>query len=628
MKYRRQSKSTENARTGGTGSLSARGLARQESARWAILLAAAVIVLAAIAAYHNSFAGPFIFDDYFWIVENTSIRHLSPIWQVLFPRNAALVGGRPVLSLTLAVNYALGGMDVWGYHAINLASHILAALMLLGVVRRTLILPCLRERFGPIATPLALAATLLWMLHPLQTEAVTYVIQRTESLMGLFYLLVLYCVIRGAASNRATLWYIAATAACLLGMATKEVMATAPLIVLLYDRTFLAGSFREAWRRRYGLYLALLATWGVVVALVIFTGFYGGSSGFAVQKFTWWSYLLTQPGVIVRYLRLMFWPAGLCLDYGWRAPHTVAEVVLPGLLVVALLGLTIWALVKRPAWGLLGAWFFVILAPTSSFMPIKDAAFEHRTYLSLAAVATGVVVGASAAGQWLVRRGMIPLPLLKITGGSLAISLTLALGILTFQRNADYRSDLSISADTVAKAPDNERAHNNLGTALVDCRRIDEAVAEYQKALEINPDYAKAHYNLGAALYRQRKISAAIAQWDEAIRVQPDNLLALNQLAFSLATSSEASVRDGARAVELARRAAQFSGGRDANILATLAAAYAEAGRFPEAVQTANKALVLASRQNNSTLADTLRARLKLYQNNSPYHETQQPLTP
>ena len=122
------------------------------------------------------------------------------------------------------------------------------------------------------------------MLHPLQTEAVTYVVQRTEALVGLFYLLVLYCVIRGATSRRPIVLVPRGRAACVLGMATKEVMATAPLLVLLYDRTFLAGSFREAWRRRYGLYLALAATWGVVVALLISTGFHGGTTGFAVQS--------------------------------------------------------------------------------------------------------------------------------------------------------------------------------------------------------------------------------------------------------------------------------------------------------------------------------------------------------
>ena len=155
-----------------------------------------------------------------------------------------------------------------------------------------------------------------------------------------------------------------------------------------------------------------------------------------------------------------------------------------------------------------------------------------------------------------------------------------------------------------SKAPGNERAHNNLGTALIDCKQIDAAIAEYQKAVDIDPDYARAHYNLGAALVRQGKIAAAIGQWDEAFRLQPDNLLTLNQLASLLATSSEASVRNGARAVELARRAAQLSGGQDANILGTLAAAYAEAGRFSDAVKTAQRALALAVRQKNQALAN------------------------
>ena len=212
-------------------------------------------------------------------------------------------------------------MNVWGYHAVNLAIHVLAAWTLFGVTRRTLLLPPLHYRFGLAATPLALAVAMLWTLHPLQTEAVTYVIQRTEALAGLFYLLVLYCVVRGAMSTRSIFWYIAATVSCLLGMATKEVMATAPLLVLLYDRTFLAGSFREALRRRFGLYLALAATWTVVPALLFSTGFYGGTAGFAVQKFTWWSYLLTQSGVIVHYLRLAFWPLG-CVSTTAGLPRT------------------------------------------------------------------------------------------------------------------------------------------------------------------------------------------------------------------------------------------------------------------------------------------------------------------
>jgi hypothetical protein len=152
-----------------------------------------VLVLAALATYRNSFASPFVFDDRTSIEENQSIRRLWPLGPVLSPPcNGETVGGRPLLNLSFALNYALGGLDVRGYHAANLAIHLAAALLLLGVVRRTLLLPGLRERFGGAATPLALAAALLWMVHPLQTESVTYIVQRAESLCGCFYLLTLY----------------------------------------------------------------------------------------------------------------------------------------------------------------------------------------------------------------------------------------------------------------------------------------------------------------------------------------------------------------------------------------------------------------------------------------------------
>ncbi len=171
--------------------------------------------------------------------------------------------------------------------------------------------------------------------------------------MAMFYLLTLYCFVRAVSSARAIYWYLGSILACLLGMAGKEVMVSAPLMVLLYDRTFCAGSFREAWRRRYGVYLALAGTWLLLGWLVVLSGSRGGTAGFAMPAFTWWSYLLTQPGVITHYLRLSLWPSGLCLDYNWPAAQTVSEVLYPGLLVVGLLGLTAWALVKRPAWGFL-----------------------------------------------------------------------------------------------------------------------------------------------------------------------------------------------------------------------------------------------------------------------------------
>jgi protein O-mannosyl-transferase len=518
-----------------------------------ILLAMVMIVLAALICYHNSFSGAFVFDDAHWITRNASIRHLWPIWQVLMPPKELLVRGRPVVSLTLAVNYALGGMNVWGYHAVNLVIHVLAACTLFGVVRRTLVLPRLSRQCGALAMPLALIVALLWMIHPLQTESVDYIIQRTEALVGLFYLLALYGVIRGATSARSTPWYLAAVAASLLGAATKELMVTAPLLILLYDRTFLAGTFREAWRRRWGLYLAMAMTWGVVLALLVSADFYGGTTGFAVEKFTWWSYLLTQPGVIIHYLGLAFWPSQLCLDYGWRAPQNLNQIILPGILVVGLLALTAWALVKWPAWGFLGAWFFVILAPTSSFVPIQDAAFEHRMYLSLAALVAGVAIGAWLAGQWLVARGVIPASVLPISGGALTLLAGAALAILTVQRNADYQDSVTIWQDTVAKAPCNERAHGNLGLGLVERGLVDEGIAEYQKALEIRPDFEAVHNDLGLALAKRGRFDEAIAHHQAALKLNPDSPGGHNSLgaAFGGAGRTDEAIREYKKAIEL-----------------------------------------------------------------------------
>jgi len=173
-----------------------------------------VVVAAGLLAYCNSFTGGFFHDDFTSIPENPTIQRLWPIWQALSPphRGELTVEGRPLINLSLAINYALGGYNVWGYHALNLTVHILAGLTLLGIVRRTLRQPALRDRFGAAANELGLATAVLWTVHPLQTESVTYIVQRAESIMGLFYLLTLYCFIRGAESPLAGngKWFVGA----------------------------------------------------------------------------------------------------------------------------------------------------------------------------------------------------------------------------------------------------------------------------------------------------------------------------------------------------------------------------------------------------------------------------------
>src|SRR5438477_8927889 len=340
------------------------------------------------AAYHNALRTPFVFDD----VEIVETRALHNLWSL-----RPLIGTtRPLVQLSLAANYALGGLNVVGYHAVNVTIHALAALTLFALVARTLRSPRLGTRWHDAAARIALAVSALWAVHPLQTESVAYVVQRSESLMGLFYLLTVYCVARGAASPHARRWYAAAAVACALGMLTKPVMVTAPITVLLYDRALLAGSWRDAWRARRGLYVALGATWSILVWLLAGAHESAATAGFGMRDLTVGEYLRSQPGVILHYLRLALWPRGLVLDYAWPVAHGLGPVALPALALAALVVAAIVGFARRPGLGFPALAFLLILAPSSGLVPISDPAFEHRMYLPLAAVVALAVVGGDA----------------------------------------------------------------------------------------------------------------------------------------------------------------------------------------------------------------------------------------
>ncbi|HVW21784.1 MAG TPA: tetratricopeptide repeat protein [Opitutaceae bacterium] len=500
-------------------------------------LAAAAVVLAGLAAYANSIAGSFFFDDRQSIAENPTLRHLWRLGEVLTPNlgGGVTVNGRPILNLSLAVNYAISADAAWSYHLLNLGFHLLAGLALFGLVRRTLEL-CRGQDFARGLDPVGfgLAVALLWTVHPLQTESVTYVVQRAESLMGLFYLATLYAFVRGAAAGgrAGRTWLGLSVAACLLGMGTKEVMVTAPAMVLLYDRTFLAGSFAEAWRRRRAYYGALAATWILLAVLVAQTGGNrGGTVGFGVGV-AWWAYGLTQFQAVARYLQLALWPHPLVFEYGTFWVKRAGEV-LPYALVVAPLALaTLWALVRPArfgsgarALGFAGAWFFGILAPSSLMPGTIQMIVEHRAYLPLAAVL--------AAAAWAAERALARAPALA-RPAALAL-VALAFGFLTFRRNGLYRSEIALWADTVAKRPGNSVAQYNLGFALDQAGRLPEAMEHFVRAWQLRPDLAETHYSLGFALFQQGRAEAAVAQYEEALKLKPAYLEAENNLGAALA---------------------------------------------------------------------------------------------
>lgn len=480
-------------------------------------LALAVVI---VAAYATSFRGAMVFDDLYAIVDNPLIRDLRRLDLVLSPTaEAGPVAGRPVVNLTLALNYAVSGPAPGSYHAVNLAIHLAAALVLFGLARRTLLrVPALAAD----ALPLALVVASLWSLHPLQTESVTYLIQRAESLCGLFYLLTLYCFARAAAATQPRSWQVAAVVSCFLGMGTKEVMVSAPLMALVYDRAFLAGSWREAWRQRRGLHGALLATWLVLGALVWMAENRGGSAGLGTE-ISAWAYLLTQCQAIVHYLKLAMWPDPLVFDYGTPLVTSLGEVWWQASLLLGLFAASAWALVKKPALGFVGAWFFLILAPSSSIVPVATQTMaEHRMYLPLAAVVVAAILALRVlVGQY---RAVI-----------LGLGIALAAGTLTAARNLAYESELTLWTDTAAHRPQNPRAHSNLGIALVEAGRLEEAAVEFDHALGLDPGLAAAHLNLCEVLVRLGRPADAIRHGEAAVRLEPQSAAAHINLGKALA---------------------------------------------------------------------------------------------
>ena len=528
---------------------------------------------AAIAlAYSNTFHVPFLFDDIPSILGNASLRHLAPLPGPLLPPDATSLSGRPLPNLTFALNYAVGGTHVAGYHAVNLLIHLFCAWVLFDLVRRTLLLPRLRERYGADAAFLGAAAALVWALHPLVTESVTYLIQRVESLAALFYLLTLYCMVRASAGGRRA-WEAAAVASCFLGMATKEVAATAPLAALLLDRTFIAGSFARALRARRGFYLCLAGTWLLLLALVADTGWSrAGTAGFGGGASAS-SYWLAQFQAVARYLRLSAWPSGLTFDYGTAALKEPATSLACAFLVVPVVILVAVAVFRKPMVGFLGALPFLVLAPTCVVPVVTQTIAEHRMYLPLASEVVLVVVAAHALAG---RRALVGL-----------MGVALLLGVLTFQRNLDYRSEKSLWADTVAKAPSNARAHCALGIALLsDPGGKPEALSELWKALELEPRYPLAETELGIALKVPPGDTAeATEHFRNALRMDPGFALAHFQLGLSLAEAGQTSA-----AIEELGTAARLEPG-NADAHNNLGVALCVAGRLPEGILEMRTAL-------------------------------------
>jgi protein O-mannosyl-transferase len=481
-----------------------------------------VVVLGTIA-YSNTLNNPFIFDDIPSIKTNRQIESLIP-WKYPAPKQTTL-SARPVLAFSFAVDYAIGGTKVEIYHLTNLIIHLAAGLLLYVIVRRSLVTTVdgTREKLHT-ATWLAGAVAAVWIVHPLTTTAVTYTVQRAESLAGLFMLASLYCLNR--ANNGSGAWAIASVIACGLATASKEYAAVMPVLGLLYDRAFLAGSLQEALRRRWKVYVAMAAMW-VFVLLSICEGARGKGVGLHVEVSPL-DYARSQPSAIAHYIRLAFCPTDLVLDYyDWPIARRWSQIQWQGWALLALAGFSLAAIWIWPRAGFLGAWFFLILAPSSSFVPIMgEAATEQRMYLPLAAIVCLVVIG-----MWKVLGSR------RATRWAMGIAALVAIALLltkTIKRNAQYDTAVDIWAATVNSRPNNMRARGNLGGAWVEksldypagspeslsaARRAQE---EYEIILRRDPSYFLSVYAVGQALERAGDPAAAENFYNNLLAARPN----------------------------------------------------------------------------------------------------------
>ncbi|MHC4878583.1 MAG: tetratricopeptide repeat protein [Planctomycetota bacterium] len=512
-----------------------------------VAVAGSLLLLSGLTllTWSASMGGSFQFDDYGAIVNESKVRKLWPL-------NDFIAHNRPMGLYTFALNFAAGGLNPAGYHSINLLIHLASAVTLLFLVRSVLTLPRF-ERHGWTPTLTfctAWCCAAIWAVHPLTTQAVTYVVQRYESLAAMCGVFVLLSQTQLAKGHRR--WLIPSGIAAWLGTLSKEPMATIPFIAIVFDYAVLrqpkgaapsprpdaqVSSDQPTRKWRWPFYLALFSSWlwfaPSVSRWILPDPTRKTAMGFNLKTITPWEYLRTEPEVLLHYLRLSFWPDELCFDYAWRIQHSPSVYLPLGAVILTFAVAGFWWTIRQRATGFLLLAPLLYLAPTSSFLPIADPAFEHRMYLPLAAVVTGTVCGTSLLMRSLLSRSSVRIPMAAVAA-PLALVVVLPLAWRTHQRNLDYRSGLTLWADTVEKRPLNPRAHYMLGQELLERRRLEEAQVKFADAIRIGIPVAEFHVGMGDCHRELGNSDDAIIEYQKAIRLEPDLAQAHNGLGVTL----------------------------------------------------------------------------------------------
>jgi len=516
-------------------------LRNETSALWNVLRSLPfhifLIVLLPLFAYSNTLNTPFHFDDDPNIVENQAIKDfgyiLNPSKAKGLPKGGGL-SSRWVGYLTFAMNYRYNGLDVTGYHIVNILVHISNALLLYAMVVLSYCTPYLKKSLLKESSAyIALFTALLFVSHPVQTQAVTYIVQRFASLATFFYLAAIVCYIKSRLSIRnhwRYFFYMLSLISAILAMKTKEIAFTLPVVITLYEFLFFEGAFKKRFFYLFPLLLTMLI---IPISLLGIDKPIGEMIGNVSEvsriqtDIPRQEYLFTQFVVIVTYIRLLFFPINQNLDYDYPIYHKffTLKVMLSSLLLLFIFGFGVYMLLRSRtrsrslrlvAFGIF--WFFITLSVESSIIPIVDVIYEHRIYLP----SIGVFLAISTTAVLTVKHFKGTKSYLVVLPFFIIIPLLLT--IATYKRNMVWKDGISLWSDVVKKSPEKARPHNNLGNDLEKQGRTAEAIEQYLQALRIEPDHVNAHYNLGIALDNQGRTAEAIEQYIIALRIEPNHV--------------------------------------------------------------------------------------------------------
>lgn len=506
-----------------------RRLLRVANKRSALVLL--VFVALGFLIYSNTLDVPFHFDDESNIVENLNIRltglSLKDITKACFK---SVCSNRPVANLSFALNYYFHKYDVTGYHAINIVIHIITGILLYFFIKTTLSIPSIRSRYKS-SSSIALFAALIWLVHPIQTQSVTYIVQRMNSMAAMFYVLsfLLYVKARLVKENqKAWPWFAGCALAGLLALGSKETAATLPFFILLYEWYFFQD-LSKAWLKRsvpYGLVTLIL--FGLIAFAYLGPNpFDRILSGYATRDFTLAQRVLTEFRVVIYYISLLIYPhpSRLNLDHDIGLSYSLIDPITTLVSIAAVLvmvGLAFYIVRKDRLISFSILWFFGNLLIESSVIAL-EIIFEHRLYLPSMFACLIVVALAyrCKTPDWL-RAGLL-------------CAVIAVFSFWTYERNHVWIDEITLWKDCVQKSKGKARPHNNLGYALTKQGKLDDAIAHYYEAIRIKPDYVKAYSNLGDALSQQGRFEDAIAHFSEALRIKPKDMETHNNLGNALA---------------------------------------------------------------------------------------------